>query len=191
MTYMLPRPGSSMLDANDRICTPTQQQPNQTAGSPALRAEPGSAIALRYQENGHVTLPELSPEKVSPGWVFVYGTTAPSATDSVLQIHKVWSPDGTGGDGRGCLLGVFTFDDGRCFQVNNGSISRHRQLEFGHPPDPLQGADLWCENLVRLPDNLGEMENITLYWVWDWPSASGKPQLYTTCMDIKLVSHLC
>jgi hypothetical protein len=35
----------------------------------------------------------------------------------------------------------------------------------------------------------------TLYWVWDWPTASGtshvpteKPEIYTTCMDIDIVN---
>lgn len=34
----------------------------------------------------------------------------------------------------------------------------------------------------------------TLYWVWDWPTAArtpgfpnGKPEVYTTCMDVDVV----
>ena len=55
-----------------------------------------------YQENGHVTLPDNQPGKpANRGTVFVYGTTQPSPTDTLLAIHRVWNAAGTGGDQRG------------------------------------------------------------------------------------------
>ncbi|KAL2866168.1 uncharacterized protein BJX67DRAFT_388830 [Aspergillus lucknowensis] len=190
MTYLLPTVGVQLLP-NDPICAPSQRQSVQTPGSPMLQAAPGDLVRLRYQENGHVTLPYITPGKLSPGHVYVYGTSSPSAEDTLVGIHKVWNLDGTGGDRRGRLLGMFDFDDGRCFQVNDGPISRHRQDRYGHQPDPIQGADLWCQNVIRIPDAAGDI--LTIYWVWDWPSYLGeegeKQEIYTTCIDIEIKSH--
>lgn len=189
MTYQLLSYGPN-LPTGAPICASTQQRPNQTEGSPALQAAPGSSVLLRYQENGHVTLPENSPGKPSPGKVFIYGTTSPSPTDLISSIHRIWNPCGAEGDQRGCLLGAFNFDDGQCFQVNGGQISRDRQSKFGHAPDPLQGSDLWCHNQISLPDDLHAGERLTLYWVWDWPTNPGTvdelQELYTTCIDIDM-----
>ena len=192
MTYLLPR-NDFGLSPTDPICAPTQRQSNQTAGSPMLRASPGSSIILRYQENGHVTLPQSPPGKPTSGKTYIYATASPSPADAILSIHKVWSKDGAGGDQRGRLLGTFDFDDGRCYQVNNGPISKHRQGKYGHRPDPLQGSDLWCSNIVQLPSDICGVERLTLYWVWDWPSYPGqdreRQQIYTTCIDIRLEEH--
>ncbi|KAL4755881.1 uncharacterized protein BDW70DRAFT_167337 [Aspergillus foveolatus] len=184
MTYLVPDPSG-----NDAICAPSQRQQIQTEGSPRLRSRPGDRVLIRYQENGHVTLPWVTPGKPSPGTVYIYSTTSPSEKDTLLDVHRVWNEDGTGGDGRGRLLGIFGFDDGRCFQVNEGPISRYRQGRFGHAPDALEGSDLWCGNVVLLPDNINS-DVLSLYWVWDWPTNPGKAdekqEIYTTCMDIQI-----
>jgi hypothetical protein len=56
------------------------------------------------------------------------------------------------------------------------------------------GADLWCHNIVELPANIQASEVYTLYWVWDWPTATGttglllgKDEVYTTCIDIDII----
>ena len=152
---------------------------------------------LQYQENGHVTLPDVNPQKpANGGIVYVYGTSQPQANDSLLSIHKVWDNSGTGRDGRGTLIGAFNFDDGRCYQVNEGAISKARQRYFGHVADSVMGADLWCQNVVSLPKQLELNTLYTLYWVWDWPSrsdpktgAKAKPKVYTTCIDIEVVTR--
>ena len=191
MVYMLPpSTHASQVLPTDPMCKASQQTQNQTEGSPRLRASPGDAIALRFQENGHVTLPENSPGKPeNRGTVYVYGTTQAKDDESFLSVHKVWNQDGTGGDKRGVLLSVQNFDDGRCYQVNGGNISQARQKEYPHEADKLMGEDLWCQQDIALPSNAPAGKPYTLYWVWDWPtlSSQGKvvhPQIYTTCIDV-------
>jgi hypothetical protein len=185
------------------MCMNTQNTQNQTDGSPRLQAAPGSAIALRYQENGHVTLPQNQPGKPeNRGTVFVYGTTQPNSKDTLLAIHKVWNAAGTGGDKRGVLLSTQNFDDGQCYQQNGGSISIARQHAAGagfvnniKPPDPLMGSNLWCQQNIALPTNAPVGKPYTLYWVWDWPTLpgidpdlpQGKNEIYTTCMDVDVI----
>jgi hypothetical protein len=186
--------GNAIL-TTDLMCKSTQTKGNQTPGSPALKASLGDMIALRYQENGHVTLPENQPGKPeNRGTVFIYGTTKPSDSDTFLSIHKVWTADGKGGDGRGVLLATRNYDDGQCYQVNGGSISQQRQKQFSKKFDNLMGDNLWCQSDVKLPTSI-DGTSYTLYWVWDWPTAPGTPgapnglnETYTTCMDINLVA---
>ena len=167
----------------------------QTPGAPNLQASPGSMIALLYQENGHVTLPQNQPGKPSNrGTVYIYGTSQPKPNETFHEIHNVWNADGTGGDKRGQLLSTQNFDDGQCYQMNNGDISKARSSKFQiqKPTDP-EGGDLWCQNNVMLPKNTEAGKPYALYWVWDWPTAPGAPGLpqgknetYTTCMDVQV-----
>ncbi|KAI9814686.1 MAG: hypothetical protein M1832_005685 [Thelocarpon impressellum] len=197
MVWLLPpngRAGGKILDT-DAMCRESQKNSQQTEGSPALQAAPGSMVALRYQENGHVTLPETTPGK-SPnrGNVSIYGTTQPSSSDTLRSIHKVWTADGSGGDKRGRLLATQSYDDGQCYQVNGGSISGQRQGEFKHPASPESGMDLWCQNDIVLPADAPKGKKYTLYWVWDWPTSAGgaggqaKEETYTTCMDVDVTN---
>lgn len=192
MVNLIPPNGrtiNTILDT-DLMCKSTQTTESQTNGSPRLQAAPGANIALRYQENGHVTLPQNQPGKPdNRGTVYVYGTTQPSPTDSLVGIHRVWTADGSGGDGRGVLLSTQNFDDGQCYQVNSGAISVQRQAEFSHVATSLMGADLWCQQDIALPTDASG--TYTLYWVWDWPTLpgtagfpDGKQEIYTTCMDV-------
>jgi hypothetical protein len=200
MTNLIPPNGRSTgneILSTDPMCMPSQQSQTQTAGSPRLQAAAGSAIALRYQENGHVTLPNNQPGKpANRGTVFVYGTTQPSSSDTLLGIHKVWNANQTGGDKRGVLLSSQNFDDGQCYQVNSSPISAQRQAEFPHTADALMGVNMWCQQDIALPANAPSGQPYTLYWVWDWPTApgvdpgvpNGKQELYTTCMDVDIIS---
>ncbi|KAI0173166.1 hypothetical protein GGR52DRAFT_579936 [Hypoxylon sp. FL1284] len=192
LQYLLPPSGRDATQGilpSDPICRDTQQ----TAGSfnpslPPLQARPGEYIALQYQEDGHVSLPEATPHKANSGTVFIYGTSSPSEDDRLLSIHHVWNTDGTGGDRRGVLLASGPFDDGQCYQINGGSISKERQRTYAKTPVDPQGADLWCQNDLRLPK--GIHDNYTIYWVWEWPTAptdtlpQGRMEIYTSCMDI-------
>ena len=199
MVNLLPYGGSDRavndIRANDLMCKSTQTSQTQTDGSPRLQAPAGAAIALRYQENGHVTLPQNQPGKPdNRGTVYVYGTTQPSPDDAFLAIHRQWTADGKGGDGRGFLLSTQNFDDGQCYQVNGGEISQQRQKQFSHTASPTMGGDLWCQQDIALPADLPANKPVTLYWVWDWPTMQGtagfpegKQEIYTTCMDIDIV----
>jgi hypothetical protein len=194
MQYHLPpneRTSGAGILPSDHICRESQRavQTPDDKNFPPLRARPGDYIALQYQENGHVTLPETSPQKEGSGKIFIYGTQRPSADDKLASIHGVWTEDGTGGDGRGSLLATRPFDDGQCYQINDGKISTSRQTEFSKSPADPQGADLWCQSDIRLPRDVSMM--YTLYWVWEWPfkpSDTKQPaDIYTSCMDIYIV----
>ncbi|KAJ9130548.1 hypothetical protein NKR23_g12135 [Pleurostoma richardsiae] len=165
------RPDGKIIHSDDLMCRSTQTVGNYSTEYPMLRAAPGDLVALRYQENGHVTLP-LASKPENRGTVYIYGTTSPSNNDTLLAIHKVWTADGQGGDRRGRLLATRNFDDGQCYQVNDGPISVARQALFKKAPEDPQGADLWCQADVRLPADMPETGTYTIYWVWDWPTMS-------------------
>lgn len=198
MVHILPpdgRPATEGILNSDLMCRDSQTKPVQTDGSPRLQAPAGSLIALRYQENGHVTMPQNQPGKPSNrGNVFIYGTTQPSESDTFLAIHNQWNAAGTGGDKRGKLLATQPFDDGQCYQVNAGDISVKRKAEFPHETTQLTGSDLWCQNDIAIPSDAPNGKPYTLYWVWDWPTApnvdpglpKGKTEIYTTCMDVDI-----
>ncbi|KAH0548137.1 hypothetical protein GP486_008134, partial [Trichoglossum hirsutum] len=140
MTHLL----GPTIDQSTQMCSDKQQDAVQTDGSPRLKAAAGSFVALEYQENGHVTLPNNQAGKPpNRGTVYIYGTSEPQKKENFTAIFKVWNADGTGGDKRGRLLATQNFDDGQCYQVNGGNISVARKTEFPKQPDTLQGADLW------------------------------------------------
>ncbi|KAK2060767.1 hypothetical protein LY76DRAFT_399136 [Colletotrichum caudatum] len=144
---------------------------HQVEGFPALTAAPGDFVSLRYQENGHVTLPNTPENKpLNRGTVFIYGTTQPKADDILFDVHRQWNTDGTGGDGRGRLLATRNFDDGQCYQINDQSISQERQKKFPHEAAQPMGGDVWCQSAVQLPEDLAQNSDYTLYWVWSWPT---------------------
>ena len=200
MVHLLPpngRPQTSILPS-DPMCMPSQQNPVQSADSPRLKAAPGASIALRYQENGHVTIP--GGQKGKPdnrGTVYIYGTTEPKSDEKFLDIHQKWNREGTGGDKRGKLLSTQNFDDGRCYQVNGNSISVQRQQQFPHQADNLMGLNRWCQNNLMIPETAPSGKPYTLYWVWDWPTApgqdpglpNGKAEVYTTCIDVDITGN--
>lgn len=200
MTYQLPPPqdpGRTRINDSDFLCAPTQRTANQTENFPRLAVSQGSYMAMKYLENGHVTLPSNTPGKpAGGGTVFVFGTSQPSNNELLVDVLQ-WTTNGTGGDGRGRLLTAQNFDDGRCYQINTGSISLARQQEF---PDPVQeqpgsSHEQWCETDVAIPSNVAVGSTYTLYWVWQWPTAPGTPgvlegkdEYYTTCSDIDIVT---
>ena len=193
MVYLLPPNGRDQAQGilpSDTMCFPGhQQQQTQTGGSPRLQAAPGDMVALRYQENGHVSLPQNQPGKPdNRGTIYVYGTTQSSPDDKFLDIFQKWNADGSGGNKKGKLLATLNYDDSQCYQINGGAISVNRQQQFPHPADKVMGADLWCQSDIQLPADAPTGKPYTLYWVWDWPTAKGTPgipngktEVYTTC----------
>ncbi|KAJ5430160.1 hypothetical protein N7491_007176 [Penicillium cf. griseofulvum] len=201
MNYLIPplpaRENLTQILPTDKMCKDTQQDQTQSDGSPRLKASAGAAIALRYLENGHVTKPDPSLRKPeNRGTVYVYGTTEPKTGEKILDIHGAWTHDGTGGDGRGVLLSVQDFDDGRCYEANDSPISQNRQAKYPHTATLPMGSNLWCQQDIQLPSDAPNGKPYTLYWVWDWPTAAGvdpvkdpaKAQIYTTCMDVDVVN---
>ena len=185
--------GNKILDS-DAMCKDTQQSPTQSKDSPRLQAAPGSLVALRYQENGHVTLPDTQKGKpANRGTVYIYGTTEPDPNEKFLAVHNVWNADGTGGNKKGKLLAMQNFDDGQCYQINGQALSAQRQKQFPHEAAQPMGQDLWCQNNFALPSDAPSGKPYTLYWVWDWPTLpgtdgfpNGKAEIYTTVSIIPL-----
>ncbi|KAH8726695.1 hypothetical protein GQ44DRAFT_725885 [Phaeosphaeriaceae sp. PMI808] len=187
------------VNDSDFLCAPTQRTSNQTQGFPRLSAWPGAYVAMKYLENGHVTLPQNTPGKpIGGGTVFVFGTSQPLESELLVDVLE-WTTDGTGGDRRGKLIAAQNFDDGRCYQINTGNISFTRQQEF---PDPVEGQpgsvhEQWCETDVAIPSDVSINSTYTVYWVWQWPTApgtlgalDGKDEYYTTCSDIEILAGL-
>jgi hypothetical protein len=199
MTYLLPplSSGRTRVNGSDPLCAPTQRTSNQTKNYPRLRVSPGAYVAMKYLENGHVTLPQNAPGKPKGGGtVFVFGTDEPSSNELLTEVLQ-WNNDGTGGNKRGTLLTAQAFDDGRCYQINDGDISIARQEKF---PNPLPGQprsthEQWCETDVVIPANVSTNSTYTVYWVWQWPTkpgipgvSDGKDEYYTTCSDLDIVA---
>ena len=137
------------------------------------------------------TNPIRKPER--GGTIYVYGTASPSVNDTLLGVYGAWTADGQGGDKRGRLLAARHFNDGQCYQVNNGEVFRLKQFRaFKEAKDP-QGADLQYQSDIRLPFDIPGTGLYTLYWIWDWPTVSALsdgstsfPEIYTSYMEIKM-----
>jgi hypothetical protein len=185
------------VNASDSLCHPNQRTSNYTDPRyPKLKASPGSFVAMKYLENGHVTLPWNQKGK-SPvgGTVYVFGTTEPRDDEKIVNVMK-WNKQGTGGDRRGWLLSAQNFDDGRCHQINDCTLSVARQAIYPNMI-PMQNVstEQWCESDVQMPTNL-KAGTLTTYWVWQWPTApesdcnypDGKDEYYTTCADFDIVA---
>jgi len=200
--WLLPPNGvPNKITAQMNMCRPGQRSRSMYSSSaPMLKAAPGDFLALRYQENGHVTLPDTNPTKpTNRGTIYIYGTTTPSDDEKFEDVWMSWTPDGNGGNGKGRLLATRNFDDGQCYQVNGQKISQTRQKSFSKKAMDPMGADLWCQNDIQLPADAQPGKPYTLYWVWHWPSfnvanqASDMPtgnakivteQFYTSCFDV-------
>ncbi|GAB7363187.1 hypothetical protein MBLNU230_g3470t1 [Neophaeotheca triangularis] len=198
LDYLIPAAGTR-ITPTDLLCPPEQRSPSYTEQFPKLKAQPGDFVAIKYLENGHVTLPHNQPGKPrAGGTVFIFGTTQPDQEEKLADVMQ-WTADGKGGNGNGYLMTAQNFDDGRCYQLNDGSpISAERQKLF---PDPLPGqpesvSESWCETDVQIPESQGTDKPLTIYWVWSWPTAPGAPgieggkdEYYTSCADIDLVDE--
>lgn len=194
------------------ICGPGQMPGTPVDPAyPVLSASPGDYVAIRYQENGHVTEPtQADTDKAGKGFgsglVYVYGTADSKATDAYNSIHKVWNKDGTGGDKRGKLLAVQYFDDMACYLAGNANgnlfvdaptnkttLAMVREKAYTHDiSNPLQGQSIWCQTDFQIPAEAQANKDYSIYWVWDWPTmdkATGKQllnQSYTACADIAI-----
>ncbi|THW10122.1 hypothetical protein D6D24_08216 [Aureobasidium pullulans] len=202
MKYLLPPldSGRTRIDNTDLLCHPSQRTSNyDNAAYPRLSATPGSFVAMKYLENGHVTLPlTQSGKPKAGGTVFVYGTTKPSSDEKIAEVLK-WNTAGNGGDSRGVQLAAQNYDDGRCHQINGEAMSVQRQTSF---PDKVGGqsgtnVEMWCETDVHIPTSYKAGDTLTVYWVWQWPSdpdpkvyPNGKDEYYTSCAEIDIVDSV-
>ncbi|OAL04584.1 hypothetical protein IQ06DRAFT_213830 [Phaeosphaeriaceae sp. SRC1lsM3a] len=204
MNFEIPAYQGKVFIQNDTmLCHKEQRQQKQSQDKyPRLQAVPGGFIAMRYMENGHITLPQNQkgkPEKA--GTIFIYGTTQPKQDEKIANVLR-WTEDGKGGDGRGILIAMNDFDDGRCYETNNSPIHNERvqsspNYAMGQAEDGPGTFPLFCESNVQLPKSATMGKPYTFYWVWQWNTASGgidpsypkgKDEYYSTCIDVDVVS---
>jgi hypothetical protein len=89
MTYLLPPSvsGRTKVNGSDLLCSPTQRSANQTNNYPRLTASPGAYIAMKYLENGHVTMPGNQPGKPNgAGTIYVFGTIEPNNNELLMDV---------------------------------------------------------------------------------------------------------
>jgi len=198
--WQLPSPdtdtGRTRITDSMLVCHPSQRTATYSSEYPQLSAAPGSYVAMKYLENGHVTQPFIPAGKpAGSGTVFIFGTYEPSATETLVDVLS-WTKDGKGGNGKGWLMAAQNYDDGRCHQLNQAPISINRQMSDGnHPPgQPTAQLEQWCEADLLLPSDSQVGRTLTTYFVWDWGTGMqtegamcGKDEYYTTCADIKIV----
>lgn len=198
MNWMLPLPPKVFIDETAPLCHTAQTTQKQSSEKyPRLQSVAGGFVAMRYSENGHVTLVDPATGAGKPekgGTVFVYGTTEPKEDEKLMDVLK-WTKNGTG---RGVLLATNNFDDDRCYEINETPISKERQVTF---PNYALGQTsgkfpLMCDTNVQIPTTAPEGKPYTLYWVWQWNTAkgtegqpTGKDQYYTTCIDVDVTSE--
>ena len=82
MNYEIPgdkTPGNVFITNSTLLCHEKQRKQEQSQDKyPRLQATPGGFVAMRYTENGHVSLPNNQLGKPKKGGtIFVYGTTSP------------------------------------------------------------------------------------------------------------------
>lgn len=189
MTQLLPGDGRSWLTDADSTCKESQLQGNQTRGYPRLRARPGSVIAVRYREGGHIS--KTSDEKLTPGAISVHGTDLGARNRALNDVHFKWTYDGHGGNMEGRLLYRSSFDDGVCFEANGSPLAIMRAA-YPLSHDALDAEHLLCTAKISLPQTARRGSVYTIFWVWDWPSFSAqgdqvvKQQFYTSCIDIDI-----
>jgi hypothetical protein len=194
------------IGENSILCHPNQRKPEQSKDSyPRLKTAPGQFIAMRYTENGHVSIPNDATNKPKPekgGTVFIYGTTEPKEDEKLVNVLQ-WTKDGQGGNKGGVLLATNNYDDGRCYERSAQQVSQDRQKAdpnfiMGQVSDGPGNADLRCESNVALPKDAAPGKPYTFYWVWQWNTApgkdptlpTGKDQYYTTCIDVDVVDTM-
>ncbi|KAK6431340.1 hypothetical protein LTR95_012499 [Oleoguttula sp. CCFEE 5521] len=188
LVIILPPAPNPFVSVTDLMCKTTQTVNNQTGAWPSLEVHPGDRVALRYRENGDISVP--TPNKLTFGTLSVYGTANPIEGEVLSGVHHVWNRNATGGDRRGRLLARQSFDDGSCYTDDNSILSTSRAA-LGQPPhDDLDGQQLACRIEVDVPGDVPSASTYSLYWVWDWPTYSAvgpgkvKDEMYTTCIDL-------
>jgi hypothetical protein len=195
--------GKIFINEDTALCHPSQTKSVQSSNKyPRLQAVPGGFVAMRYMENGHITLPENQkgkPEKA--GTVFVYGTTEPKEDEKLANVLR-WTQDGKGGDARGTLLTTNNFDDERCYESNGTPENKERSkavpnYAMGQASNGPGNYPLFCETNVQLPKTAAVGKPYTFYWVWQWNTApggidptypKGKDEYYSTCIDVDVTS---
>lgn len=173
-------------DAATPLCHPNQQIANGYTDPqyPRLKASAGSRIALTYQENGHVSAPQVPEGRpYRSGNVYVYASTSLRDED-FGGVFGNWSADGSLESGR--LLATHFYDDRRCFQ-NQGSGGTPINAARKAAAAGLESVD--CQTDIQLPQDI-QSDKLMIYWAWDWTlwpnTDKSAVEVYTACAEIDI-----
>lgn len=172
-------------DATTPLCHPRQQVANGYTNPqyPRLNASAGSWVALTYEENGHVSNPQVPEGRpFRSGNVYVYASTT-IRDEEFSAVHGNWTADGPLESGR--LIASHYYDDTLCFQdqgANPSPINAHRK-------GAANLTSVNCQTDIQIPvDIKGDV--LALYWVWDWSLWPNMPntsyEAYTSCSEIDI-----
>ncbi|KAK8103863.1 uncharacterized protein PG998_010896 [Apiospora kogelbergensis] len=191
-------PGFSDLNVQNKILEQTSDTPvcrtdfphgnyyNSSFGP--LQAAAGDFVALSYQENGHVTDPELTSRPYRGGLTYVYGTLRQNPGDKLNDVQQ-WNADQSGGNKKGRLLATHYYDDGQCYQ-DRGPIDGPNFPVYVERHNKYGVDELFCQTDVQLPQDLPASGIYTMYWVWTWPQKPNEigtvNETYTSCIEINL-----
>lgn len=173
-------------DAATPLCHPNQQVANGYTNPqyPRLKASAGSRIALTYQENGHVSAPQVPEGRpYRSGNVYIYASTSLRDED-FTGVFGNWSADGSLESGR--LLAAHWYDDGQCYQ-NQGSGGTPINAERKAAAGGLDSVD--CQTDIALPQDI-QSDKLIVYWAWDWTlwpnTDKAATEIYTACAEIDI-----
>lgn len=173
-------------DASTPLCHPAQQVANGYTNPqfPRLNSSAGSWVALTYQENGHVSAPQVPEGRpYRSGNIYVYATTT-LRDEEFSSVHGNWTADGSLESGR--LIATRYFDDENCFQ-NQGSGPTPINAERKAASQGLASVD--CQTDIQLPEDI-DSDVVGIYWVWDWtlwPNMQNQAfEIYTGCAEISI-----
>ncbi|POS68910.1 hypothetical protein DHEL01_v212696 [Diaporthe helianthi] len=173
-------------DAAIPLCHSSQQITNgyNNPQFPRLKASAGSFVALKYQENGHVSAPQVPEGRpFRSGNVYVYASTK-FRDEEFSGVHGNWTADGSLKAGR--LIGTHFYDDNSCYQ-NQGSGGTPINVERKATAGGLESVD--CQTDIQLPEDI-DSDKLMVYWVWDWtlwPNTDKEAyEAYTACAEIHI-----
>lgn len=175
------------VTTNPTVCGDIGKAGYTNALYPQLSASPGEYVAMQYAENGHVSFPDLTPRGFKGGNVMIYATTEDVNDVGINDALYSWNAEGTGGNGKGKLIGSHFFDDGQCFENPNASPIRAERAA------DTNLTSLLCQSVSQLPEDLETDGTVNLLWIWDWaqnPNIAGEntTEIYTSCMTVNLTA---
>lgn len=152
--------------ASQPICDPDQQSQTYSAQYPMLTIAAGDSFVANYTENGHVTKDVLAPDnKPHPGnYTWYLAANSAASPDSMSTYGSLFS--------AGQVVATGNFDDGVCAEDATKGRAGPRN----------------CQSVVTVPASLAA-GSYELIWLWNFPKVAGVVEMYSSCMDIQVVTN--
>jgi hypothetical protein len=169
-----------------KVCMSRETTQTQSPGYPRLAVTPGAKVALRYAENGHVTI-EQPGRPAAGGPVYIFGTNEGTGNPLITDVMQ-WNAQGAGGNKGGKLLTTQNFDDGRCYENNPSAKASQRKAAapLGSDTALPYFSGLPCQNDFMVPTDAKIGQPYTIYWVWNFtfPAQFGGTEVFSNCLDL-------